>query len=91
MKKKPIEIQGVLKVIDVTSNSVSTKTIEYLLDRYMTFEDKRLGNGDIIDIREASWDLDGPRHPVKPFVFSEIKALARAAHTKGATYVRFIF
>lgn len=86
-KKLAPSISDVVKIIDVDSECVSNKTIEFLSDAFTTYRDQVLKE-DLIDIGNAVDEL--AEHKLSSDVKREIRSLGKLASKHDAAYVRFI-
>lgn len=88
--KDPIQVQNVLKVIDIERTQVNQKTRDFLREYYTMYSDKLDTMGeDLIDVNSAS-EPDANSKSRSPKVREEIQKLAQTANNHGAAYVRFV-
>lgn len=91
--KKTIVVENVMKVIDISKQSVSKETIEYLLNTPTDYVDIRLKEHlhTVYDLEEKIEYGEAPEAPEAPEnVWNEIKILIELCNEHDAAYVRFI-
>ena len=83
-----IQVDNVLKIIDVQAAQLNHKTILFLKERGETYQDKTLKEHiyNILDILEAA-----ETEEINPDILGDLWQLSQLQDKKGAGYTRIIY
>ncbi len=87
-----IQIENILKVLDIQKNQVSEETVTYLSNFTAYTDEDNILKEHLINIHDAMEDVNEDKPENRPYkkIISEVKELHALCDKNKAGYIRFI-